>query len=33
MNGVWLAAPVTEALTAVVAVFLLGKQKRILESR
>lgn len=33
MNGVWLAAPVTEALTAAVAIFLLGKQKRILESR
>ncbi len=33
MTGVWAAAPATESLTAIVSAFLIGKQKRKLESR
>lgn len=33
MTGVWMAAPVTEALTAIVSVWLIMKQKKIIESR
>lgn len=33
MTGVWLAAPATEVLTAVVSVYLITKQKKMLESR
>lgn len=33
MTGVWLAAPATEILTAVVSVYLITKQKKTLESR
>ncbi|MGN0448054.1 MAG: MATE family efflux transporter [Acutalibacteraceae bacterium] len=33
ITGVWLAAPVTEALTAIVSVILIIKQKRTIESR
>lgn len=33
MTGVWLAAPVTEVLTAIVSVCLITKQKKMLESR
>lgn len=33
MTGVWMAAPATEALTAVVSAFLLRKQKKRIESR
>lgn len=33
MTGVWLAAPATEILTAVVSVYLIKKQKKTLESR
>ena len=33
MTGVWMAAPVAEGLTAIVSAFLIGKQKREIESR
>ena len=33
MNGVWMAAPATEALTAIVSVLLIMKQKKIIEGR
>lgn len=33
MTGVWMAAPATEALTAIVSVFLIIKQKKIIERR
>ena len=33
MTGVWLAAPVTEVLTAIVSVWLITKQKKKQESR
>lgn len=33
MTGVWAAAPVTEVLTAIVSVFLIKKQKKMIESR
>ena len=33
MNGVWMAAPTTEAITAIVSVFLIVKQKKIIEGR
>lgn len=33
MTGVWMAAPATEAITAIVSVFLLMKQKKMIESR
>ena len=33
MTGVWLAAPATEVLTAIVSVFLIMKQKKMIESR
>ena len=33
MTGVWLAAPATEVLTAIVSVFLIIKQKKMIESR
>ncbi|MGN0431514.1 MAG: MATE family efflux transporter [Lachnospiraceae bacterium] len=33
MTGVWLTAPATEVLTAIVSVYLITKQKKMLESR
>lgn len=33
MTGVWMAAPATEALTAIVSVLLIRKQKKTLEGR
>lgn len=33
MTGVWMAAPAAEGLTAIVSAFLIGKQKRKIESR
>lgn len=33
MTGVWMATPATETLTAIVSVWLIKKQKRIMESR
>lgn len=33
MSGVWMAAPATEVLTAIVSVFLILKQKKMIESR
>ena len=33
MTGVWMAAPAAEGLTAIVSAFLIGKQKREMESR
>ena len=33
MTGVWMAAPATEALTAIVSAWLITKQKKMMESR
>lgn len=33
MTGIWMAAPVTEVLTAIVSAFLIRKQKKMIESR
>lgn len=33
MTGVWMAAPATEAITAIVSVLLITKQKKMIESR
>ncbi|MGN0689769.1 MAG: MATE family efflux transporter [Oscillospiraceae bacterium] len=33
MTGVWIAAPATEVLTAIVSVFLIERQKKMIESR